>query len=134
MDLSRANALLDVAFIHSARMNWSVWWLREFVGETPPFLEFRRAAGAVMGAIFTSVLKPAETRFPELASRIYEPGAPPAPEPVDPVSIRALQERCLEFSRELAAWLEQLELSGVERDEFEQAVGRYQTAAERLAA
>jgi hypothetical protein len=132
MNVPEANALLDVAFIHTARLNWSVWWLRELQGEGPAFVDFRRAAGGIMGEIFDFVLAPIQNSFPQLANRVGEPSDILPFLPSDPASVIELRQRCLEFVASLSEWLKELNLQSESESDFKGAISHYRRLVDQL--
>lgn len=104
MNRAEAAAIVEVALQFAARVDESIRALMRTSPATAQLNEYRRAAGQVLGELYTEILLPIFAEYPELEPDAIKGEGTGVASPMDPV----VAEQITSVMDDLSAWVAQL--------------------------
>ena len=104
MNRASASAVVEAVLAFAPRINESIRDLMMTGPSGPQLNEYRRAAGRVLGYLYTDILRPIFAQYPDLEPESMKSGQAAADEPID----RAVAEKITTLMNEVSEWLARL--------------------------
>lgn len=124
MDRAQATAVVEAVLQFAPRINESIRDLMMTGPSGPQLHEYRRAAGRVLGYLYTDLLRPIFAQYPDLEPESMRNGQAAAEEPID----RAVAEKIATLMNEVSEWLARL--PEAEKDAFAEGVDEVRSGIE----
>ncbi len=125
VDKTSASAAVEAVLQFAPRINESIRDLMMTGPSGPQLNEYRRAAGRVLGYLYTDILRPIFAQYPDLEPESMKDGGDGTPEaPVD----RVVAERIAALMGDVSAWLHRLPEN--ERDAFHEGITEVENGIE----
>jgi hypothetical protein len=124
MDRASASAVVEAVLQFAPRINESIRDLMMTGPSGPQLNEYRRAAGRVLGYLYTDILRPILAEYPDLEPVSMKNGDGTAEAPVD----RVVAERIAGLMADVSAWLHRLPEN--ERTAFHEGISEVENGIE----
>ena len=116
MDRASATAVVEAVLQFAPRINESIRDLMMTGPSGPQLNEYRRAAGRVLGYLYTDILRPIFAQYPDLEPESMKSGQASPDAPID----RAVAEKIMALMNEVSEWLARL--PEAEKEAFSEGV------------
>jgi hypothetical protein len=124
MDRASATAVVETVLQFASRINDSIRQLMLTGPSGPQLNEYRRAAGRVLGYLYTDILRPIFAQYPDLEPKSMKSGQAAPDEPID----RAVAEMITTLMYEVREWLARL--PDAEKEAFAEGVAEVRSGIE----
>jgi len=104
MDRTSASAIVEKVLEFASRINESIRELMMTGPSGPQLNEYRRAAGHVLGYLYTDMLRPIFGQYPDLEPKSIKDGDSTPEAPID----GAVAEQIMNLMNEINGWLHRL--------------------------